>query len=151
MVSPPGVRRYSKFRSDRRPLAAGYGQYGHDLDGIARENGKVRMLLEEPGGGLVRVRAHHRKGAQFVANVVDSALRDLLGFSQRSAHADYGSVMFVGPRLPGRHAFPFLGTAIALGKGVPGRPPRTGLAAQEHCEISIARAHDDSLLLRFAD
>src|SRR5258708_34303066 len=98
MISPPRVARYWKLPSDRCQLAAGYGQYGHDLDGIARENGKVRMLLEEPGGGLVRVRPHHRKGAQFVARVADSTLGDLLGFPQWSAHADLGSGMFVGPR-----------------------------------------------------
>jgi len=53
--------------------------------------------------------------------------------------------MFLDPRLPSRHAFSFLRTAIAFGKGAPGRSLRTGFAAKEHGEIGIVRAHDVSL------
>jgi hypothetical protein len=63
-----------------RPLSARYGQHGHDLDGIAREDGKVRMPLEQLGGGLVRVRTHNRKSAYLIASIVDPALSDPLGF-----------------------------------------------------------------------
>src|SRR5450432_1566744 len=38
-------------------LATRYGQHRHDLHGVAREDRKVRVLLEEFGGGLMRVRA----------------------------------------------------------------------------------------------
>jgi len=38
-------------------------QHWHDLDGIAGEDREMRMLLEHRGGGLVRIRAHHREGA----------------------------------------------------------------------------------------
>jgi hypothetical protein len=34
-------------------LSVWYWQHGHDLDGVARENRKVRMPLEEFGRGLV--------------------------------------------------------------------------------------------------
>src|ERR1022692_4947759 len=64
-----------------RPLGAWYRQHGHDLDGIARENGKVRMLLKEFGGGLVRVATHNHKRAHIIADIVDPALRDLFGFT----------------------------------------------------------------------
>src|SRR6202521_1614351 len=95
-----GVPRFSKSQLElavrvSRPLSAWYGQHGHDLDGIARENGKVRMLLEEFGGGLVRVRSHNRKSAHVIARIVDPALRDPLGFPQWSAHGDNGGVMFL--------------------------------------------------------
>jgi hypothetical protein len=62
------------------PLSAWNGQHGHDLDGIARENGKVRMLVEELGSGLMRIRAHNRECAHVIARIVDPTLRDLLGF-----------------------------------------------------------------------
>src|ERR1700682_1466341 len=52
--------------------------------------------------------------------------------------------MFLAPRLPGRHAFSFLRTAIAFGKGVPGHSSRTGFAAKEHCEIGIVSIHNAS-------
>src|ERR1700688_889853 len=62
------------------PLSTWNGQHGHDLDGIAREYGKVRMLVEEPGGGIVRIRAYNRECAHVIARIVDPTLRDLLGF-----------------------------------------------------------------------
>src|SRR5664279_2699004 len=131
-------------------LSAWNGQYGHDLDGVARENRKVRMVVEELGGGFVRIRTHNRECAHFIAYIVDSTLRDLLGFPQWSAHADNGGLMFLDPRLPGRHPFSFLRTSIALGKGVPGHSSRTSFAAKEHCEIGIVRAHNVSFDLRFS-
>src|ERR1035438_4520830 len=97
-----------------RPLGAWNGQHGHDLDGIARENGKVRMLVKELGGGLVRIREHNRESTHVIARIFDPTLRNLFGFPQRSAHADNGGVMFLDPPLPGRHAFSFPGTAIDL-------------------------------------
>src|SRR5450631_2448591 len=117
-----------------RSLSAWYGQHGHDLDGVAREDGKVRMPLEEFGGGLVRVRAYNRESAHVIVRIIDPALRDLLGFAQRSAHGDDDGVMLLDPGFPRRHAFSFLLTAIAFGKSVPGHSSRTGFAAKEHCE-----------------
>src|SRR5450631_1883108 len=64
-----------------RPLGTWNGQHWHDIDGIARENGKVRMIVEELSGGLVRIRAHNRKSAHVIARIVDPTLRDLLGFT----------------------------------------------------------------------
>ena len=60
-------------------LGARYRQNGHDLDGIAREDHKVRMLFEELGGSLVRIRANDRVGAQLIACVFDAARRYLFG------------------------------------------------------------------------
>jgi len=131
-------------------LSAWNGQHGHDLDGIARENGKVRMPVEEPGGSLVRIRSHNRECAQLIAFIVDPTLRDLLGFPQWPAHADNGGVMFLDPRLPSCYAFLFLRAAIQFGQGVPGHSSRTGFAAKENCEIGIVRAHNVSFPLRFA-
>ena len=44
------------------------------------ENGKVGMSVEELGSGLMRIRAHNRGCAHVIARIVDSTLRDLLGF-----------------------------------------------------------------------
>src|SRR5208283_2911570 len=131
-------------------LSARNWQHGHDLDAVARENRKVRMIVEQLGGGLMRIRAHDRESTHAVARIVDAALRDLLGFSQRSAHADDGGMMFLYPRLPCRDAFSLLRTAIAFGKGVPGQASRTGSAAKKHGEIGIVRAHAFSFISRFA-
>ena len=109
----------------------------------------MRMIVEELGGGLVRIRAHDRESAHVIARIVDATLRDLLGFPQWSAHADNGGVMFLDPRLPGRDAFSFLRTAIAFGKGVPGHSSRTGFAAKEHGELGIVSVHNVSFFLRF--
>src|SRR5882672_5236824 len=98
------------------PLSAWNRQHGHDLDSIARENGKEWMLVEELGGGLVRISAHNRERAQAIAYIVDPSLRDLLGLPQWSAHADNGGVMLVDPCLPGRRAFSCLRTAIGFGE-----------------------------------
>src|SRR5664279_556569 len=68
-------------------LSAWNGQHGHDLDGVARENGKVRMIVEELGGGLVRIRAHNCESAHFIAYIVDSTLRDLpVSYTHLRAH-----------------------------------------------------------------
>src|SRR5579883_29534 len=115
-------------------LGSRYGQYRHDLDRVARKDGEVGMLLEELGGGLVRLRLHEREGGQLVADVLDPPWTDFLGLSQRSSHPDDGGLMFLDPRLPCRHAFLLLRTALAFGKGVPRCASRTRLAAQEHGE-----------------
>jgi hypothetical protein len=167
MISPPrgfafrgflnhgSMMRCARARLQATPragclLSAWDGQHGHDLDGIARENCKVRMLVEELGGSLVGIRAHNRESTHVIARIVDPTLRDFLGFPQWSAHADNGGVVFLDPRLPGRHAFSFLRTAIFFGKRVPGHASRTGFAAKEHGEIGIVRAHGVSVLLRLA-
>jgi hypothetical protein len=57
----------ARATSTKRPN----GQHGHDLDGIAGENRKVRMPVEEPCGGLVRIRAHNRKSVHVIADIVN--------------------------------------------------------------------------------
>ena len=61
----------ASLRPPIRQLAARYRQHGHDLDGIARKDRKVRVILKEFGGGLVRVATHNHKSAHIVADVVD--------------------------------------------------------------------------------
>src|SRR6185437_11797060 len=124
-------------------LGSRYGQYRHDLDGIAGENGEMRMLFKELRGSLMRLGAHNREGAHFIADVVGAPLRDLLGPPQRSSHCEDGGMMLLNPRFPGRHAFLLFRAALAFGKRIPGRSPRAGFAAKEHGEIVTGRIHDD--------
>src|ERR1700741_3726203 len=72
--------RCTSLRANYLSLSAWNGQHGDDLDGIARENGKVRMPVEELGSGLMRIRVHNRECAHVIARIVDPTLRDLLGF-----------------------------------------------------------------------
>src|SRR5450631_1293980 len=97
------------------PLSTRDRQHGHDFDRIARKYGEMRMLVKEPGGRLMRLCAYYRESTDGIADIVDPMLRDLLGLPKWSAHADNGRVMFLDPRLPGRHAFSFLRTALAFG------------------------------------
>jgi hypothetical protein len=55
--------------------------------------------------------------------------------------------MFLDPCRPGGYALPFLGAAIAFGKGIPSCSSRTGFAAKENSEIGVVGAHDASSLL----
>src|SRR5439155_15844004 len=80
MHCAPAGSRCRSIRANDLPLSAWNGQHGHDLDGIARENGKVRMPVEELGSGLMRIRAHNRECAHVIARIVEATLRDLLGF-----------------------------------------------------------------------
>src|SRR6516162_6480888 len=105
------------------------------------------MPLEESGGGLVRVRAYNRKSTQRIARVIDPALCDLFRFAQWSTDRHDGVLMPLDPGLPGRYPFSFFRAAVTLGKGVPGRASRTGLAATEYREKRIVRGHGVSLSL----
>src|SRR5689334_16712209 len=101
----------------------------------------MRMPFEEFRGGLVRFRAHNRKGTHVIARVGAPALRNLLCFSQRPTHGHDGVLMPLDPCFPGRDAFSFSCASVTFGKGVPGLSARTGLAAAEYGEIRIVRAH----------
>jgi hypothetical protein len=57
-----------------------------DLHGLARKDREMRMLLERPGGGLVRFRAHDHERAHLVAHVLNAALGDLLRLAERPSH-----------------------------------------------------------------
>src|SRR5262245_43748891 len=106
------------------------------------------MLLKELGGSFVRIGTDNDKSAQLLACIFNATLRDLLGFAQWSTHADDGGLVFLDPGLPRRYALSFLGAALGFRKGVPGRSPRTGLAAEKHGKIGIVRAHQMSFRLR---
>src|ERR1700733_3684185 len=136
--------------SSPRVLPAWYRQHGHDLDGLAGKDRKVRVLLKKSGGGLVRVGTNNHESAHSIADIIDAALRDLLSLTQGTAHGDDGGMMFLDPRLPRRHAFAFLCAPIGFGKCVPGSPSRTGFAAEEHGEKGIVRTHTVSSLFCIA-
>src|ERR1035438_5033741 len=102
------------------------------------------MLLEQLARGLMRGRTDHCKGPHVIARIVNASLGDLLGLTQRSAHGNDGGLVLLDPRFPGQHSFSFLRAALAFGKGIPGSTARTGLAAEEHREISIICSHEVS-------
>src|SRR6185312_8668301 len=123
------------------------GQYGHDLNRIARKIGEVGVFFEELRGSLMRLSAHDRKGAHFVADVADATFRDLLRLPQRSSHGDDGRLMLLNPRLPGCYALLLFGAALAFGKSIPRRSPRAGFAAKKQGEIGTGSIHDDLAIL----
>ena len=67
----------------------------HDLDGVAGEDRKVRVVLEQFGGGFVRLRLHDRVGGHGVPDVAYAACANALRLSKRGAVFDDG-VSFVG-------------------------------------------------------
>src|SRR5262249_35114955 len=146
-----GAARHVRFgpKADIEPrrLGARYRQNRHDLHGISRKDRKVRMLLEQLGGSIMRFRANDRVGTHLVAYVFDAALAHLFRFAERSAHTDDCSVMLFDPRFPGRHPLLHLCVSCLLGKGVPGCHTRAGFAAKEDGEKRIVRAHNVSICL----
>ena len=60
----------------------------------------MRMLLEEFGRSLMRVRANDHVGTHLIACIFDAALRDFFGLAERSAHANDCGLIFFGPRPP---------------------------------------------------
>src|SRR5262249_45597030 len=68
------VRFGPKADIEPRRLGAWYRQNRHDLHGISRKDRKVRMLLEQLGGSVMRFRANDRVGTHRVAYVFDAAL-----------------------------------------------------------------------------
>lgn len=86
--------------------------------------------------------------AYLVADVLDPALRNLLGLAERPAHGLNRRLMLFGPGFPGGHALLFLGAPFGFGKRHPGLHARAGLAAEKDGEISIVRSHTVSFPLR---
>src|SRR5262249_25716677 len=114
-----------------RRLGARYRQNRHDLHGIARKDRKVRMLLEQLGGSVMRFRANDRVGTHRVAYVFDAALAHLFRFAERPAHPNDCSAMLFDPRFPGRDPLLRLCVSRLLGKGIPGCHARAGFAPEE--------------------
>ena len=46
----------------------------------------MRILFEQPGGRLVRLRPHDYEGTHLVAHLLDAASGDLLRLAERPAH-----------------------------------------------------------------
>src|SRR6185369_17660291 len=74
-------------------LAARYRQNRHDLDGLARKDGKVRVSLEHLRCSLERCSANHRKRGQQVGDLGNTAGVDFPGLAERTAHLDDGRLM----------------------------------------------------------
>src|SRR5262249_29458233 len=123
-------------RTDARS-AARYRQHRHDLNGFAREDREMRMVLEQLGGCRVRLRTHHHEGAHRVAHIRNAALRDLFGLAERSAHGENGRMVLFDPGLPGSHALLLLGAPLGFGKRHPRLSARTGFAAEKDRQIGV--------------
>src|SRR5215207_6399795 len=110
----------------------------------------MRMILEQPGGRLVRVSPHDHEGAHLIAHVLDATSGDLLRLAKRPAHNGNRCVVLFEPGFPSRHALLFLSAPFGFGKRHPRLHPRTGLAANKDGKVGIVGAHTISFPLRTA-
>src|SRR5262249_92776 len=140
------VRFGPKADIEPRRLGAWYRQNRHDLHGISRKDRKVRMLLEQLGGSVMRFRANDRVGTHRVAYVFDAALAHLFRFAERPAHPNDCSAMLFDPRFPRRDPLLRLCVSRLLGKGIPGCHARAGFAPEEDGEKRIVRVHNVSIV-----
>src|SRR5687768_2465774 len=84
----------------------------HHFDRVAREDGEVRVLLEQFRRGLVRLGLDDVVGGHVVADVGDAAGRDPLGLPERGALVDDRGLVFFHPGLPRLHAGMLLRLAL---------------------------------------
>src|ERR1043165_6754402 len=105
----------------------------------------MRMVLEELGGSIMRIRANDCVGAHQIGYVLDAAFAHLLGLAEGTAHPDDCGMMFIGPGFPSCDSLLHLRPTNLFGKRVPSYHSRAGLAAEENCEKCIVRAHTVSL------
>jgi len=108
------------------------------------------MVFEELRGGFMRVRANDHVSSHLVADIFDTALRDLLGLAEWSTHADDRALVFFDPRLPRGNSFAFLSAPLRFGKGVSCLHFCARFTAKENSEICVGRVHEVSFPLRFA-
>jgi hypothetical protein len=109
-TEPRNVRFVPEADIQQPGLGARYRQYWHHLHGFSRKNREVRMLLEQLGGGVMRL----------IAYVFDAALANLFGLAERPAHTNDCIVMLFDPRFPGRDPLLHLCVSGFVGKSVPG-------------------------------
>src|ERR1700730_8783615 len=107
----------------------------------------MRVVFEELRRGFVRFRAYDRVGSQFIAYIIDTALSDLLGLTERSTHADDRTLVLFDPGLPCSNPLAFLCSPLRFGKGVPRLPAGAGFAAKKNRKICVVHAHNVSFPL----
>ena len=122
-------------------LSDRYRQNRHDLHSISWKDREMRMVIEELGGSIMRIRANDCVGAHQVAYILDAAFAHFLSLAERAAHPDDCGTMFSGPGFPSRYSLLDLRPTNSSGKRVPSRHPRASLTAEENAEKSIVRAH----------
>jgi len=131
-------------------LGARYRENGHNLDALPGKHRKVRMSFEECGRGFMRVRANDHVGAHLIARIFDTALGDLFGLTERSAHANDCGLVFFSPRFPSRYPRFLPNESLCFWKSIPCGHLRVRFAGEKHREKCVVRTHKISFPPRFA-
>src|SRR5207237_567002 len=108
--------------------------------GLPREDREMRMVLEQPGGGLVGVGANHGEGAERIADVRNAVRRDPLRRAERPAQRDEHILVLLDPGLPAGHALALASAAFILGQRLPFAAALAILVAKEDGEIPVSHS-----------